>query len=73
MGVLSLLMGEIVASRCEYSFLKDKLNIVRITFTSGANAATAKFPSRLKMDRCPWCGIALKDGICPKCGYSEAR
>ena len=56
-----------------YDLLKDKLNIVKITFTSGANAATARFPSRLEMDRCPWCGIALKDGVCPKCGYASAR
>jgi 6-pyruvoyltetrahydropterin/6-carboxytetrahydropterin synthase len=26
-----------------YSLLKDKLNIKRLTFTSGDNAATAKF------------------------------
>ena len=52
-----------------YELLKDKLNIVKITFTSGDNAATAEFPSRMTMDRCPWCGIALKDGTCPKCGY----
>ena len=49
--------------------MKDKLNIVKITFTSGVNVATAEFPSRMTMDRCPWCGIALKDGACPKCGY----
>ena len=55
--------------RMVYELLKDKLNIVKITFTSGDNAATAEFPSRMTMDRCPWCGIALKDGTCPKCGY----
>ena len=52
-----------------YELLKDKLNIVRITFTSGANAATATFPSHMSLDRCPDCGIALKNGVCPKCGY----
>jgi len=52
-----------------YELLKDKLNIVKITFTSGVNVATASFPSRLSLDRCPLCGIALKDGACPKCGY----
>ena len=52
-----------------YELLKDKLNIVKITFTSGDNAATAEFPSQMTMDRCPWCGIALKGGGCPKCGY----
>lgn len=52
-----------------YELLKDKLNIVKLTFTSGANAATACFPSRQTMRRCPWCGIALKNGVCHKCGY----
>ena len=23
--------------------------------------------------RCPWCGIALKDGVCPKCGYKKPK
>lgn len=55
--------------RMVYELLKDRLNIVKITFTSGVNAATATFPSRLSLDRCPDCGIALKDGVCPKCGY----
>ena len=52
-----------------YELLKDKLNIVKITFTSGVNVATAEFPSRMTIDRCPWCDIALKDGVFPKCGY----
>ena len=56
-----------------YELLKDKLNIVKITFTSGDNAATAEFPSRMTMDRCLWCGIALKDGVCPKCGYRRPK
>ena len=52
-----------------YDLLKDKLNIVKITFTSGDNAASQEFPSRLSMDRCPCCGILLNaEGICPKCG-----
>ena len=55
--------------RMVYELLKDRLNIVKITFTSGVNAATATFPSRLSLDRCPDCGIALKDGACPKCAY----
>ena len=55
--------------RMVYSLLKDKLNIVRIRFTSGDNEACASFPSRLTLNRCPRCGIALKSGVCPKCGY----
>ncbi len=54
-----------------YDLLKDKLNIVKITFTSGVNAATEEYPSRISLDRCPLCGIALKDGVCPKCGYRK--
>lgn len=55
-----------------YELLKDKMNIVKLTFTSGVNAATAEFPSHLKVDRCPLCGIALNEkGICPKCGYKK--
>ena len=55
-----------------YDLLKDKLNIVKLTFTSGVNAATAEFPSHLDADRCPLCGIALdENGVCPKCGYRK--
>lgn len=54
-----------------YELLKDKLNLVRITFKSGDNTASAKFPSHLSLDRCPICGITLKDGVCPKCGYRK--
>lgn len=53
-----------------YDLLKDKLNIVRLTFTSGVNAATQEFASHTSIDRCPLCGIALdEDGKCPKCGW----
>ena len=56
-----------------YDLLKDKLNIVKLTFTSGVNAATADFPSQADIDRCPLCGIALdENGVCPKCGYKKA-
>ena len=58
--------------RIVYDLLKDKLNLVKITFRSGSNTASAAFPSRLTLDRCPWCGVALKDGVCPKCGYRKA-
>lgn len=53
-----------------YDLLKDKLNISRITFTSGDNTATCEYPVCRTMDRCPCCGIALDErGVCPKCGY----
>lgn len=53
-----------------YELLKDKLNIVKLTFTSGVNAATAEFPAGKEKKRCPLCGILLDDnGVCPKCGY----
>lgn len=55
-----------------YDLLKDKLNIVKLTFTSGANAASAKFCTENNIDRCPLCGIALDEsGRCPKCGYKK--
>ncbi len=55
-----------------YDLLKDKLNIVKLTFTSGVNAATEEYESRLNIDRCPLCGIALNEnGVCPKCGYRK--
>ena len=55
-----------------YDLLKDKLNIVKLTFTSGVNAASEEFPSRLSLSRCPLCGIALdENGVCPKCGYKK--
>ena len=53
-----------------YELLKDKLNIAKITFTSGANAATREFDVTGTIKRCPQCGIALNNqDICPKCGY----
>lgn len=56
-----------------YDLLKDKLNIVKLTFSSGVNKASEEFPSRLHIDRCPLCGIALNEnGVCPKCGYKKA-
>ncbi len=55
-----------------YELLKDKLNISKITFTSGVNAAPADFVTQNNIDRCPLCGIALNEnGICPKCGYKK--
>lgn len=56
-----------------YELLKDKLNIAKLTFTSGVNAASAEFETKNKIDRCPLCGIALNEnGVCPKCGYKKA-
>lgn len=53
-----------------YDLLKDKLNIAKLTFTSGANAASQEYEVNRTMDRCPLCGIRLNEnGVCPKCGY----
>ena len=55
-----------------HELLKDKLNIAKITFTSGVNAASEEFIPSNKIDRCPWCGIALSEnGVCSKCGYKK--
>ena len=55
-----------------YDLLKDKLNIAKITFTSGVNAASQEYDVTKTIDRCPLCGIALdEEGKCPKCGYKK--
>lgn len=55
-----------------YDLLKDKLNIAKITFTSGVNAASQEFDVNCSVDRCPWCGVALdENGACYKCGYKK--
>ncbi len=55
-----------------YQLLKEKLNIVKITFTSGVNAASQEFEVKNSMERCPLCGIALNEhGVCMKCGYRK--
>lgn len=55
-----------------YALLKDKLNIVKLTFSSGVNAASEEYHPQLKIDRCPLCGIALnEEGVCTKCGYRK--
>ena len=55
-----------------YELLKDKLNIAKLTFTSGVNAATQEYETTKTVDRCPLCGIALNEnGVCPKCGYKK--
>ena len=55
-----------------YELLKDKLNIVRLEFSSGVNRASAEYESHMSVERCPLCGIALdENGVCPKCGYKK--
>lgn len=54
-----------------YDLLKDKLNITKLTFTSGVNAASETYKPKGTVDRCPLCGVALVDGVCPKCGYKK--
>lgn len=55
-----------------YDLLKDKLNIAKITFTSGVNAASEEYTTKNNIDRCPLCGISLdENGVCPKCGYKK--
>ena len=57
-----------------YDLLKEKLNIAKITFTSGVNAVSAEFVTRNGIDRCPLCGVALnEEGVCLKCGAGIAR
>ena len=53
-----------------YELLKDKLNITKLTFTSGVNAATEEYRAGNEKSRCPLCGVLLNEnGVCPKCGY----
>jgi 6-pyruvoyltetrahydropterin/6-carboxytetrahydropterin synthase len=56
-----------------YDLLKDKLNIAKITFTSGVNGAVQEYAApKEEKGRCPLCGIALNEnGVCPKCGYKK--
>lgn len=55
-----------------YDLLKDKLNIVKITFVSGDNTASEEYPTCETMERCPLCGVALdENGVCYKCGYKK--
>lgn len=55
-----------------YDLLKDKMNIVKLTFVSGDNTASQEYGPRISLDRCPKCGIALdENGVCPKCGYRK--
>lgn len=55
-----------------YELLKDKLNITKLTFTSGANGASEEYQTQNNIDRCPLCGISLNEnGVCIKCGYKK--
>lgn len=55
-----------------YDLLKGKLNIAKITFTSGVNVASEEFSARETIERCPLCGISLdENGFCIKCGYQK--
>ncbi len=55
-----------------YELLKDKLNIAKITFTSGVNAASAEYETKNDLDLCPLCGITMgEDHVCPKCNYKR--
>lgn len=58
--------------RIVYDLLKDKLNLVKITFTSGVNGAVEEYAPGDEKDRCPLCGIELNENdVCPKCGYKK--
>ena len=60
--------------RIVYELLKDKLNIAKLSFTSGANSASQEYEVAGTLDRCPLCGIALgESGVCPKCGYRKPK
>ena len=55
-----------------YDLLKDKINIAKLTFTSGVNAASQEYSPQGTKDRCPLCGVELNEnGVCPKCGYKK--
>lgn len=55
-----------------YDLLKEKLNIAKLTFTSGVNAASQEYAVHSIIERCPLCGIALNEnGLCPKCSYQR--
>lgn len=56
-----------------YELLKEKLNIAKLTFSSGVNAASQEYDVNKTIDRCPLCGIALNEnGVCSKCGYKKS-
>ena len=55
-----------------YELLKNKLNIAKLTFTSGVNAASQEYEPKNQIDRCALCGIGLfENGVWPKGGYKK--
>ncbi|MCI5779210.1 MAG: 6-carboxytetrahydropterin synthase [Lentisphaeria bacterium] len=55
-----------------HELLKDKLNIVKLTFVSGDNTASQEYTAGGTFARCPCCGVKLDEhGVCPKCGYRK--
>ena len=54
-----------------YDLLKDKLNIAKLTFTSGVNAASQEYTDRKQIDRCPLCGISLDENEKEKFHFLE--
>lgn len=57
-----------------HELLKDKLNIVKITFVSGDNTASETYDACGSVDRCPRCGVALdENGRCYKCGWQKGQ
>ena len=57
-----------------YDLLKDKLNISKITFSSGDNKASEEFEICESVERCPHCGVKLdENGVCYKCGYKKEQ
>ncbi len=57
-----------------YHLLKDQLNIAKISFSSGVNAASQEYEPVGTVDRCPCCGIRFdENGVCPKCGCRKQK
>ena len=55
-----------------HTLLKDKLKIAKLTFVSGANAASEEYDVSGSMSRCMCCGIAVEEnGTCSKCGCKK--
>lgn len=54
-----------------YELLKHKLKIAKLTFVSGDNTASQEYTPHGTMDRCPCCGVAMVNGVCPKCGCRQ--
>lgn len=56
-----------------YDLLKDKLNIAKLTFTSGVNGASQEYIHKANKNTCPLCGVKMdENGLCPKCGYKHS-